>query len=155
MRDDDRLAYFSNLHSDLEKNIESIVNDMRGVMEGRESQLKYWCERSAALQEECRQWRKKLPKAYAPTLGKLHFPLLREMLIASGHDDRYLLYCLEHGFPVSGPMNGGGVADHLPGGQFVHGKPAHGVCPRLDELRGKCSQMNKKTLAEARVYTCD
>ena len=77
-------------------------------------------------------------------------PLIEEMLKAARHKDKALMKDLEHGFPVSGEIDAGGAGLPDPSGRLAHGRPAHGTCPVLSDLRGRCGSVNQRTLASAR-----
>ena len=117
----------------IKRNVNHLVSDMWGVWACREQRIEYWRKRAEALRPEQVAWCKRLPVEARPILGKLHFPLLKEMLAAASHKDTTFLLHLEWGFPVSGPLDAGGagVPDAL--GRLCHGKLAWGVCPDLSE----------------------
>ena len=96
-----------------------------------------------------------VPKSLRSTMGKLHLPLLEEMLRHSGHPDVDLPKALREGFPFTGTLHMGGVGRGRPGGVRGHGKPANGWRPDLEELRSKCQVINEETLRRAHAARAD
>ena len=111
--------------------------------------MQHWRQRASALDGERSAWKRDLPHKLAPTLGKLHVPLLREMLRAAEHDDRDFLVDLMQGFPVSGPVHAGGIGRAFQRPRLVHGRPVLGEAPRLEDLQQHCWAINQRTLAKA------
>ena len=138
------------LSSDVVRNIDSLVRDFAAVMSRRETQLQYWKSRAHALEPARREWRASLPAERQAVSGKLHFPLIKEMLAASGHTDSTFSLHLEHGFPVAGPIDAGGAGIPDLYGRLAHGRPAAGVCPNIDQLRTACNEVNAETIGRAR-----
>ena len=60
------------------------------------------------------------------TTGRLHIPLLAELLEAARHHDQDLLDDFRHGFPVIGEMTAGGPGKAGSGRALRAGKQAHG-----------------------------
>ena len=118
-------------------------------MQQREEQVLFWKSRARALRKEQEAWRARLPLKFRQVVGKLHVPLLREMLAAACHEDSTFLEDLEHGFPVAGPLHAGGLGEQLDEPRLVHGKPANGVRPDLQVLLAKCAKINERTIARA------
>ena len=72
-----------------------------------------------------------------PTIGKIHLPLLYEMLAAAGHEDVDLIDDMVAGFPVTGAMHTGGIGRRVEGGRGARGRPMKGVVPDVLELRAQ------------------
>ena len=53
------------------------------------------------------------------------------------------------GFPVTSVLDAAGTGTPIPGGQRVHGKPARGEVPELQDLKARCSEINNKTIRNA------
>ena len=114
----------------------------------------HWKRRAQELEGERRRLAKSLPKRMAATIGRLHIPLLRELCEAAGHEDLSLIDDLLHGFPITGPLDAGGVGVPVEGGKRTHGRPAHGAAPDVEMLRSRCQEINTRTLASAVPDAC-
>jgi len=105
--------------------------------------------RKRELREMNEKFRDNLSKESQGTVGKLDPFLLTEMLKASGHADTRYVEDLLCGFPIVGDLPSGGNGTPIPGGQRVHGRPGFGGSPPLQELKGKCLQINEATIRRA------
>ena len=132
------------------RNIDKLIDDCTQVMSDRAAALAYWETRAEALEPARRRWRLGLPDHARPILGKLHFPLIAEMLRAAGHEDTDFLADLQRGFPVAGPIHAGGVGVPDPAGRLAHGRPAYGRCPDLELLKSRRCEINEKTIRSAK-----
>ena len=115
----------------------------------RRKPLAHWRLRAEALEVERKRMSASLPERLMPTIGKIHLPLLYEMLAASGHEDVDLIDDMVAGFPVRGAMHTGGIGRRVEGGRGARGRPMKGVVPDVMELRAQCSRINRETLAKA------
>ena len=138
------------LSEDIGSNIDSLLQDPQGIVRRRMHCLEYWLLRSERRQKARVEWAARLPPKVQPVLGKIHFPLLEEMLKSAGHNDVHFVEDLQRGFPVSGPIRAGGVGRPCADGCLVHGRPAKGACPDLAELYDHCEDINMATLARIR-----
>ena len=147
-----KVSFFQqhSLNPDISMNLDKLNTNAGAVGRSRAVVLEYWSQRAAALESERQRRRDLLPEAARPIVGRLHLPLIEEMLKAARHKDETLMKHLEHGFPVSGEIDAGGAGLPDPSGRLAHGKPAHGTCPVLADLRQRCGSVNQRTLASAR-----
>jgi len=137
------------LDEDVLGNIRALARDSKGVDHRRWAALQYWRRRAVALEEERKLFFSKLPSWKRATVGKIHMPLLAEMLEEAGHTDMHLIRDLVVGFKVVGELDAGEQGVSVEGGRLCHGKPAHFEVPCLEELRASCSEINRLTLAQA------
>ena len=139
---------------DMDPEIDALISHMmadpEGLVRDRAIALNWWESRAESLDEDKRALHSSLPPHLLPTLGKLHLPLLEEMLHASGHEDLSLMSDLKRGFPVIGEMSAGGVGTPRPGGIRKGGKEARGLVPDLEEFRRQCREINAQTLRRAK-----
>ena len=139
------------LDKDVVDIITALCRDPKGLERERDEAFVFWRRRAQELEAERRKFVARLPKRLRATVGKLHIPLLREMLLACGHEDIALIEDILKGFPVTGPMCAGGVGVQEAGGVRTHRKPAHDVVPDIQELKASCRERNQQTLQQARV----
>ena len=141
--------------TELDVELRTIIHDMvhnhDKFVQSRLTALQFWKERARALEPELEAFRATLPCHLSCTVGRLHLPLLKEMLEASNHGDKGLLDDLIHGFTVAGEMDAGGLGKSQDGGIKRGGKPAHGVVPCMVSFKARCLELNKRTVARARV----
>ena len=139
---------------DLDPEIDELINHMttdpERLVRDRAFALDWWESRAANLDADRRALRSSLPPHLLPTLGKLHLPLLEEMLHAARHEDLSLMSDLKKGFPVIGEMTAGGVGTPRPGGLRRGGKDAKGLVPDLEEFKRRCREINDQTLRRAK-----
>ena len=119
------------------------------VIKERASALQHWTFRAASLEPERRQMMSELPSHLLPTVGRIHVPLLREMLEAAGHEDATLIDDMVEGFRVIGELTAGGLGKTVEGGKLRGGRPAHGRVPDLERLRKNCLQLNQENNSQA------
>ena len=138
------------LDGEILRNIDKLIGDTAQVMSDRAAALAYWEARAVALEPARRRWRLGLLDHVRPILGKLHFPLIAEMLRAAGHQYEEFLADLQRGFPVAGPIHAGGVGTPDPAGRLAHGRPAQGRCPDLELLKTQNCEINRTTIRSAK-----
>ena len=113
--------------TELDVELRTIIHDMvhnhDKFVQSRLTALQFWKERARALEPELEAFRATLPCHLSCTVGRLHLPLLKEMLEASNHGDKGLLDDLIHGFTVAGDMDAGGLGKSQDGGIKRGGKP--------------------------------
>ena len=145
------INFFSRCDLDKEicRNIKRIVAGRDEVMVERDAASSYWEAQAEALEPVRVAWRANLPERTREILGKLHYPLIVEMLECAGHEDASFLDDLQRGFPVAGPIDAGGIGIPNADGRLCHGKPAHGVCPELETLRLRCAEVNAASIRQA------
>ena len=96
--------------------IAALERDHDKFVQSRLTALQFWKERARALEPELEAFRATLPCHLSCTVGRLHLPLLKEMLEASKHGDKALVDDLIHGFKVAGEMDAGGLGKSQDGG---------------------------------------
>ena len=120
-------------------------------MARRRRALAFWRRKAVELQPTREEMKRALPRRLRATIGKLHVPLLEEMLGAVGYGDADLCADLVRGFPVCGEMHCGGMGKRVEGGRKAGGKPARGKIPELACLQARCAEINAATLARAKL----
>ena len=139
------------LDSDILEIMDDLAEDPPAVARVREEALARWTKRAFELQAQREAFRAELPEHLMCTVGRIHVPLMREMLLEAGHEDKHFLDDLLDGFPVVGEMGAGGIGREAPGGVKRGGKPAHGVVPPMEDFRASCRETNLRTIARARA----
>ena len=137
------------LDREVEDLIRQIVHEPDNLMKKRAAALQYWTARAQQLDKERTSMLESLPDHLQSTTGRLHVPLLKELLEAADHHDQDLIEHLTHGFPVIGEMTAGGQGKAAPGGVLRAGKQAHGRVPDLQSFRQRCRRINEATIARA------
>ena len=137
------------LDEDVSRCIAAIAADAEGVRRRRRLCLAHWRRRAGELEADRALLASQLPMRLGPTIGKLHIPLLREMLLAACHEDTSLVDDLVAGFPVTGEMHTGGLGTACEEGRGARGVCMGGVAPQLERLRRDCRRVNERTLARA------
>ena len=115
--------------------------------------LNMW-ESDCSRWAECLQnFKQNLSVEQLGTIGKVDPFSLNSMVKASGTLDQQYVEDFLEGFPVTGVVSAQGTGYLIRGGQYTHGRPAHGVVPNLEHLRSRCMEINSKTIrrAQARV----
>ena len=139
------------LDDEIREIIAELAEDPLSVSQSTKDVIAKWAKRAQELEPARDLFRRGLPPHLHCTVGKIHVPLLRELLQAAGHKHDSFLEDLTHGFPVVGEMSAGGIGRAVDGGVKRGGKPAHGLVPCMDEFRGRCRENNLRTIARARV----
>ena len=93
------------LDTSILENVEELIEDAPCVSQERAAMLQHWAQRANDLHQERSRFVIGLPNHVRPILGKMHVPLIAEMLEAAGHEDEFFLRDLQGG-PVAGPNSG-------------------------------------------------